>query len=282
MIASTNRGISEEQRIITEYQAGISGDFTVDFMRSISEHDVIFGGHFDYDGNAHRPDGYVQIGSIMHIIEIKTGARYDAAHNGQVNRYAHVMNIKFDFDIVVTHIVYSDRGEVVSVRDNARDIPFIYAGTRTEYAYDWRIDQRNSRTDADREAHNRKMREMSGDEREFHKARNRRYAAKARANMTPEQIQARRDQRNADLARRVAAMTDEERKVFHSRRTYVAKTPAEREANRMVGNAKRAITCAATRKVRVKADKVARKAGIIAHTIRPKTAAERRLWQSGS
>ena len=156
-----DKGNAAEQRDIKAYNNGESGSYIVDYMRAISETGVIFGGFFNHDERRHCPDGYVQVGRVMHIFEMKDGAKANMAHTGQVNRYAHVMNIYMDFDSVVTHIVYGSRKEAVIEHIDANDIAAVYAATRgaDDVAYSWKKDHADSMTAEDKEARNKKDRD---------------------------------------------------------------------------------------------------------------------------
>ena len=186
-------GIAAEARIIESYNNGESGDYTVDVMRAVSENDVVFGGYFNHDGRGHMPDGYVQVGRTMHIFEMKDGKRYNEKYIGQVNRYAHVMNIAMDFDEVVTYIIYGSREEVDVEVNRAEDIHLVYAATRLadDKAYSWKVDAEASMTDADRAA--RSVRD------------------KARwDNRTPEEVESNANKQKIATAKRMAKRSPEQ------------------------------------------------------------------------
>ena len=247
-------GKDAEARIINAYNNGETGDFTVDVMRAVSKNDVVFGDYFNHGGRRHEPDGYVQVGRTMHIFEMKDGARYNEKYIGQVNRYAHVMNMFFDFDEVITYIIYGSRREVDVEVIKGADIHIVYAATRytDDKAYNWKVDQRESMTDDDRDIENARSREYdrnrthdsrelrlkqsnirngkrTPEQREAHNAKNRHNAAIRKANRTPEEVEAlRAKQREAKRKSRLNAKRPPEEVAAEK----AAKRKLKHDANR--------------------------------------------------
>ena len=243
-------GIAAEARIIKSYRNGESGDYTVDVMRAVSENDVVFGGYFNHGGRKHHPDGYVQVGRTMHIFEMKDGARYNEKYIGQVNRYAHVMNMFFDFDEVITYIIYGSREEVDVEVYHARDIHLVYAATRKgdDSDYNWRVDRNNSMTDADRDGFNERMRDIrqgkTQEERDANNADQRKWKAARKAKRTPAMIAKDKAIKRDFDAKRMAARSPEQKAADNARNRanrakYTPEQEATHKANKMAYNLKR-------------------------------------------
>ena len=233
------KGMASESANIQAYINGEVGNFTADIMRNISENDVVFGGRFDYNGRRHEPDGYVQVGRTMHIFEMKDGERYNAKYTGQVNRYAHVMNMFFDFDEVITYIIYSSKNEVDIEEMYARDIHVIYSATRSadDKGYNWKVDQRESMTADDMAAqqvvqrgYEAKFRaSRTADQKVDDKAKGRAKSATFRANRTIEEKATYNEKQRIAVAKGNAKRTPEQKAIANEKMRIAAKI---RRANR--------------------------------------------------
>ena len=233
------KGVAAEEIIKKAYINGETGDFTVDIMRNISVTGVIFNGRFNHDGRRHEPDGYIQIGRTMHIFEMKDGARYNEKYTGQVNRYAHVMSMFFDFDRVITYIIYGGRKEVDIEEIQVGDISSIYAATRRvdDKAYNWKVDQRESMTESDKAAqkvasrgYEAKFRANRTEEQKVDdKVKGRAKSAKHRANRTIEEKAQYNEQQRIAVAKSNAGRTPEQKAIANEKMRIAAKI---RRANR--------------------------------------------------
>ena len=128
--AGAQRGTNEENRIVSGYGIGESGDFAIDWMRNnIHPTDIVF------NARAFSPkvaikgftDGIYFDGNKLDIIELKSGKRYAKKYYAQVVRYAFAMMHSNDYAVVELHIVYSDLQEVDTFKFNREDIPAEYA-----------------------------------------------------------------------------------------------------------------------------------------------------------
>ena len=207
-----SKGNSAEATIKVIYNKGESGDYTADIMQAVSPTGVVFNGYFNHNGRKHFPDGYIQIGRTMHIFEMKDGAPHNDAHEGQVIRYAHVMNMAMDFDRVITYIIYGSRKEVVIEGYNARDIHVVYAATRyvDDKKYNWQADKYASMSDEEHKAFNAGRRE-------------------ATANRTPEQKEAASEKVRIIKANRTAEQVaiDAREKSITNAINYANRTPEQ-------------------------------------------------------
>ena len=255
-----DNGIANEAVNIEAYINGEAGNFTADFMRTISEKAVVFNGFFKHNGRRHFPDGYVQIGRTMHIFEMKDGDRYNEKYEAQVMRYAHVMNIAMDFDTVITYIIYGSREEVEIETYHARDIHVVYEATRTgeDKKYSWKVDQRESMTDDDRVAFNEKQRAKAAKrtpeqkavvaakqkesdmrrnirstpaQKEVRKVKNTQATSEFRARRTPEAIAVENEKQSMRHVQRIANYTPEEFEAFKADRRI--RETATRERRRV-------------------------------------------------
>ena len=250
-------GIAEEQRIVSEYRNGISGDFAVDFMRNISVSDMSFNEHAyrpEVGGNSFT-DATFMDGKVFRIVELKTGEIYTVPHYAQVIRYAFAfMNVK-EYDSVIMDVVYTDRKEVVTYSINREDIEAEYsavrhtergkhyaeAGIEGRKAFNARkhakrtpltVEQKDQARIATQTARDgwsdEKRAEVNANNRLRHhtrtdvevKANNDRVKAK-RANWTDEERKAHNEETLVNFKKRAAKRTPEERKA-HNAKTLAA------------------------------------------------------------
>ena len=218
---SIQDGNRAEAIIIDKYIKGFNGDYTVDYMRAISDSGVVFSEWFKYDGRRHQPDGYVLVGDTMHVFELKNGERNSLTHNGQVNRYANLLNQVYDFDKIITHIIYGQLKDFVVEEYDARDMFLVYAATRysDDRVYINSVKRKDAMSEEDRLIRNEKQR-VKGNEKN--------------ANRTPERKAADNDKQRVISAERRAKFTPEEKAEYNAKQRVInqkvadTRTPEER------------------------------------------------------
>ena len=201
-------GNQAEAIIIDKYINGEVGDFTVDYMRDVSVDGIVFSEWFKYDGRRHQPDGYVLVGDTMHVFELKNGEHSPLTHTGQVNRYANLLNQVYDFDKVVTHILYGKLKDFVVEEYYARDMFLVYAATRysDDRLYINSVERKNSMSEEDRLIRNAKQR-VKGNEKN--------------ANRTPERKAADNDKQRLYMSDRRAKFTPEEKAEYNAKQRLI-------------------------------------------------------------